>query len=199
MQAYKEETKPISDPFAEEDETEELPAAEEPETTLTRKEDGTYCWKSEMDLKRDNWMLGFLMKAILIPSAVLFLGALVFTLSSGTPIRNILMGYGVLLAVLGVVAVIIWFSHWLTTRMFSDSKMIMQYEMNEKGVAYLDGRGRYESAFRGIRTIRIDRESHRLYLNSWFLYNVICCEEADFDFIVDYITTRCPRARILGD
>ena len=105
MQAYKEETKPISDPFAEEEETEELPAAEEPETTLTRKEDGTYCWKSEMDLKRDNWMLGFLMKAILIPSAVLFLGALVFTLSSGTPIRNILMGYGVLLAVLGVVAV----------------------------------------------------------------------------------------------
>lgn len=196
MQAYKEETKTNPDPFADED-TEELQEAEEPETALTRREDGTYCWKSEMDLKKDNWMLGFLMKAILIPSAVLFLGALGYALAGGTPVRNILMGYGILLAVLGVVAVIIWFSHRLTRWLFNDS-MTMHYEMNEKGIAYLDGRGRYESTFRGIKTIRIDRESHRLYLNSWFLYNVICCDEADFDFIVDYITTRCPRAIILG-
>ncbi len=197
MQAYKEETKTTPDPFADED-TEELQETAEPGSAVIRREDGTYCWNSEMDLKKDNWMLGVLMKAILIPSAVLFLGALGYTLASGTPVRNILMGYGILLAVLGVVAVIIWFSHRLTRWLFNDS-MAMQYEMNEKGVAYLDGRGRYESTFRGIKTIRIDRESHRLYLNSWFLYNVICCEEADFDFIVDYITSRCPNARILGD
>ena len=33
------------------------------------------------------------------------------------------------------------------------------------------------SEFRKVGTVRIDRENHRIFLNSPFLYNMICCEE----------------------
>ena len=188
MQAYKQEQTQPAEQMMEEESAGE-------ESSITRDENGTYHWTYEMELLHNHSFLSFLLKLILIPSAIVFAVILVYSLQSGVPFSNILMAYGILLAVLAVVAIIIWFVHVLTA-MAMDNSYHLKYEMNEEGIAFVQGSEYSVSVFRTVRTVRIDRTNHQIFLNSWFLYNMICCDEKDFDFVAEYITSRCVNAFI---
>lgn len=192
MHAYKEEQKTAPSL------TEEFPAEEESEeTSIEKDENGTYRWTYEMELLHNHAFLLFLMRLILVPSAVVFVVILAFSFKNGTKFKTVLMAYGILVAVLAGVVVIIWFAHLFTARIF-DNRFILHYEMNDKEIALVQGEERSVSEFRTVRTVRIDRENRQILLNSWFLYNMICCEEKDFDFVADYIVSRCRKAWIFG-
>ena len=48
-----------------------------------------------------------------------------------------------------------------------------------------------------MKTVRLEPENGYIALNSWFLYNMIYCEEEDFEFVANYITQRCVNAKIV--
>ena len=169
---------------------------EEAKTALHRDENGTWRWVYEMEMLHNHVFLGFLMELILIPSALVFAVILFFSLRSGVSIRNLLMGYGILLCVLGAVALIIAFVHMIMA-IAMGNREILPYEMNETEIAYGKGNARAVSVFRSVWVVREDRRNHRLILYSLFLINLICCEEKDYDFIADYIISRCTHAWIL--
>ena len=177
------------------------PAAEnsgaEESSFFRRKPDGSYTWTVEMDLLHNSWYLPLLLKAILIPSGVVFGVILLISVKSGASLSGLLMGYGIILGVLCLVAVIICAVHLLIAKGMG-SRQRISFEMNEEGVTAFARTAREVSEFRSVKTIRIDRVSHTVFLNSWFLYNVICCRPEEFDFICDYIVSHCPRAIILG-
>ena len=195
MQQYREEAQncpeiDFQEPAMEDSDTEE-------NHRLRRKPDGSYTWTFDMELLHNPWYLPFLMKLILIPSGVIFVVILLLSLNSGVSPANLLMGYGIILGVLAFVAMIIWAVHLLIAKGMGNTQR-MTFEMNEDGVTALVGTAPGVSAFRSVKTIRIDRTNHILFLNSWFLYNVICCRPEEFDFVCDYIVSRCPQALILG-
>ena len=186
---YQTEQEIYKDPFMDERGT-------EPDRTAVQKgEDGCYRWTYEMELLHNHGFLLFLIRLILIPTAVLFLISLVLSFQIGVSLMGILQAYGILLAVLGVLAVVIFLTHLLMAKLM-DNSYCLKYEMNEKEVALVQGSEKSSSVFRRVKTVRIEREEHCIYLNSWFLYNLIYCEEEDFDFVADYIASRCVNARI---
>ena len=171
--------------------------SEAEEDSPQRDENGTYCWTYEMELLQNHAYLLFLMRLILIPCGIVFALVLAVSFRSGASFRHVLMGYGIILAVLAGVAVIIWITHLLIA-LASDNRCLLRYEMNDREIALGQGESRSVSEFRKVRTVRIDRENHRIFLNSPFLYNMICCEGKDFDFVAEYIVDHCPDAWIIG-
>ncbi len=193
MHAYSEEKRDEgrTDPFLEEEESEaEL-------SSIVKDENGTYHWTYEMELLHNHAFLLLLMRMILIPCAIVFVLILAFSYRSGASLKNILMAYAMLVAVLAGVVVIIWLAYMLTVWMF-DNRYILHFEMNDREVALVQGETRSVSEFRSVRTVRIDRENHQIFLNTWFLYNMIGCDEKDFDFVAEYIVSRCRNAWIIG-
>ena len=131
--------------------------SEAEEDSPQRDENGTYCWTYEMELLQNHAYLLFLMRLILIPCGIVFALVLAVSFRSGASFRHVLMGYGIILAVLAGVAVIIWITHLLIA-LASDNRCLLRYEMNDREIAMGQGESRSVSEFRKVRTVRIDRE-----------------------------------------
>ena len=66
----------------------------------------------------------------------------------------------------------------------------------QDGVGLLSARSELVSTFANVRSIQALRRRNTIKVNEPFAKNQIYCEDADFDFVLGYIASRCPHAKI---
>ncbi|MBQ4426051.1 MAG: hypothetical protein II882_10020 [Lachnospiraceae bacterium] len=59
-------------------------------------------------------------------------------------------------------------------------------------------RDRAVSVFDSVRKVKSVRRRHVIYVNHLLMHNQIYAEDADFEFVRNWIVTHCPKAKIRG-
>ena len=193
--------------------------------TVYRRPDGKYEWNYAMDMHQDHMMfeipliaVGILMAIILLVLMPLILndfdlGMFMVVLGTFAVIFLITMGAGWL-----VCAMYHWV-YWMNFVMDEECIIMTPSESEQKtneqiakvtaltgalthnygamaaGAANANGTAA-KSNFRNVSGITGDPNRHRIILRSVLFFNYIYVTDEYYDFVWDYITERCPKARI---
>lgn len=215
------------DPFAEDQPEEEYP--EEPVGSLRKHEDGSYTWLYIMDMKQDRSILWIVLKILGACFGLIFAVLAFASWQSGFDwgmMGVVLLCFAVIL-VIGVfsywlVGMMYQWEYYMEYRMDEEGIRFSQTgDQAEKtkmiagltalagaaahnagtmaaGMAARNGTEAY-SEFKSVKRLRMDRKHHVIHVTSPFLFNKVYVPDEFYDFVWDYIASRCPNARKIGE
>ena len=198
--------------------------APEADGTVRLFPDGTYRWICEVNMYKDTFIIGTLLKV-----AVGVVVGIWFVLGIADGFENFLQNLTVMLIFLGSAVALVLLSY-LIIALVRGGKYKALYEMDEKGIDFTqlprevrnpqavanartvadlvggklgsltksvlaDQTNSIETSFEKVRSIRPCPKKHLIRLNAPMSNNRIYTREDDYQFILDYILLHCPQAR----
>ena len=83
---------------------------------------------------------------------------------------------------------------WLILVGLKGGKNRLEFFMNDTQVMYMDTMQSFVSCFSDVKSIKTHRKIHMIGVNSTFKKNTIYASPEQYDFVLNYIVSRCPQA-----